>query len=144
MTRLLVHYVVHIIYSRFSWPRPHCTYCPILTGILFFTIVIFLYMLISMFPASHISQVCHGSTCMKLNNYLYILIYYSLVLSQSQIQGGVDILISVPYIHYARFHQENLKRDSLNSFPSKVSCYFFTLLISNCKFEISTMTQIYL
>ena len=43
---------------------------------------------------------------------------------------------------YAIFHQENLKQDSLNIFPPKVSRYLSTLIISNCKFKITTITQI--
>ena len=45
---------------------------------------------------------------------------------------------------YDRFHQENLKQDYLNIFPSKVSRYFYTLIIYYCKFEITTVPQIYL
>ena len=40
------------------------------------------------------------------------------------------------------FHRANIKQDSLNSFPFKVSCYFSTPLIYNCKFEITTVPQI--
>ena len=43
---------------------------------------------------------------------------------------------------YARFHRENLKQDSLNSVPSKVSSYFYTMLPSNCRFENTTVPQI--
>ena len=43
---------------------------------------------------------------------------------------------------YARFHQENLKQDPLNSCPPKFYGYFYTLLISNFKFEITTVPQI--
>ena len=46
-------------------------------------------------------------------------------------------------IPYVRFRRENLKRDSLKSFPPKVSCYFYTLIILNCTFKIITMYQIY-
>ena len=54
----------------------------------------------------------------------------------------LDILMSIPSIPYARFHQDNFKRDSLNSFLPKFFRYFCTLLISNCKFEITTVNQI--
>ena len=43
---------------------------------------------------------------------------------------------------YVRLHRENIKQYSLNIFPPKVSRYFFTLLTSNCKFEITTVPQI--
>ena len=45
---------------------------------------------------------------------------------------------------YARFHKENLKQDSFNSFPPKVYRYLYTLPISNFKLEIVTVTQIVL
>ena len=56
--------------------------------------------------------------------------------------------VSVWYPHqdtiylYDRFHKENLKQDSFNSFMPKVFPYFYTILISNCKFEITTVPQI--
>ena len=56
-------------------------------------------------------------------------------------QPLLDILISIPYIQYAIHHQANPKRDSLNSLPTKVSCYLYTLLISNCKSKITTVTR---
>ena len=43
---------------------------------------------------------------------------------------------------YTIFHRENIKQDSLNSFPPKVSRYLYALLILNCKFEIATVPQI--
>ena len=46
-------------------------------------------------------------------------------------------------IPYVRFRRENLKRDSLKSFPPKVSRYFYTLIILNFKFEFITVPQIY-
>ena len=42
-----------------------------------------------------------------------------------------------------RFHQANIKLDSLNILPPIVSLYLFKLLIFNCKFKIITVTQIY-
>ena len=59
-------------------------------------------------------------------------------------QPLLDILISIPYIEYGIYHQENPKRDFLNSLPTKVSCYLCTLLISNCKYEITTVTRNFL
>ena len=43
---------------------------------------------------------------------------------------------------YTIFHRENIKQDSLNSFPPKVSRYFYTLHISNCRSKITTVPQI--
>ena len=40
---------------------------------------------------------------------------------------------------YARFHWENIKQYSLNSFRPKFYRYFYTLLITNCKFLITTV-----
>ena len=71
--------------------------------------------------------------------YFYVICWYYHVHKDG---GVLYILIRIPYIHYAIFHQENLKWDSLNSFLPKVSRYFCTLLISNCKFEITTVPQI--
>ena len=42
-TRQLINSVFHIIYSRFSWPRPHWKFCPVITGILFYCREIYLY-----------------------------------------------------------------------------------------------------
>ena len=59
--------------------------------------------------------------------------------------GGVlDIRLRIPYIPNTIFHLENLKINSLNSFPPKVSRYLFTLSIYNCKLEIISVSQIYI
>ena len=60
--------------------------------------------------------------------------------------GGMALIIGYPnrdsiYL-YAIFHRENPKQYFLNISPSKVSRYFHTLLISNCKFKITAVTQI--
>ena len=39
---------------------------------------------------------------------------------------------------YARLNWTNIKQDSLSSFLTKVSHYFYKVLISNCIFEITT------
>ena len=50
---------------------------------------------------------------------------------------GIQLRITI-----MRFHWENIGWYSINSFPPIVSCYFFTLLIFNCKFNIITVNQI--
>ena len=45
-------------------------------------------------------------------------------------------------IPYATLHRENIKIDSLKNFPPKLPRHFYTLIISNCKFEIINVTQI--
>ena len=54
----------------------------------------------------------------------------------------LDIIIRIPFIPYTIFYQENLKRYSMNISPPKVYCYFCTLCISNCKFEITIVPNI--
>ena len=56
-------------------------------------------------------------------------------------QPLLDILIRIPYIKYMIDHQANPKQDYLNSLPTKVSCYLCTLLVSNCKTEITTVPK---
>ena len=46
-------------------------------------------------------------------------------------------------ITHTIFYCKNLKRDSLKISPPKFSCYLCTLFLSNCKFEITTVSQIY-
>ena len=77
----LDNYVLHRRYSRFQRLQPNWTCYPgtyMDTDTLnilyrhnrsFFTIVIFLYMLISPVPASHLSRVCQGSIRTKPHNY---------------------------------------------------------------------------
>ena len=45
-------------------------------------------------------------------------------------------------IPYATLHRENIKIDSLKNFPPKLPRHLYTLIISNCKFEIINVTQI--
>ena len=52
----------------------------------------------------------------------------------------LGIRIRIPYV---RLHRTNLKIYSLKSFLPKISLYFYTLIIFNCKLEIITVTQIY-
>ena len=56
-------------------------------------------------------------------------------------QPLLDILIRITYIEYMIDHQANPKQDELNSLPTKVSCYFFTIIISHCKSEITTVSR---
>ena len=56
-------------------------------------------------------------------------------------QPLLDILIRIPYIKYMIDHQANPKQDYLNSLPTKVSCYFCTIIISHCKSEITTVSR---
>ena len=63
----------------------------------------------------------------------------------NQEDGGVLDYPNQDYINfYAIFHQENIKQDSFNSLLPKFSQYFYTLLISNYKLEITTVSWIYL
>ena len=108
----------------------------------FFIISIFVYMLISLVLDLHLSRVHRVYICIKTHGYLYLLLLFFFNSHTRKYRGVLDILIGIPYINYPRLHQEIFKRDSLNSFPPKVSRYFFIFFISCCRFEITTVPQI--
>ena len=85
-----------------------------------------------------LSSVCKGPIRTKFHDYNYLLIRSSLVWRK----GGVGYPNQDLKYSYARFHWSNLKKYLLNISPTKVSCYFYILLISNCKLEITTVPQI--
>ena len=110
----------------------------------FLTIARCLYILLSPVHDLHLLNVFMEPFAWHLVNfciYFYILSKYY----HTHKGGGVlDIRLRIPYIPYTIFHLENLKINSLNSFPPKVFRYLFALSIYNCKFEIISVSQIYI
>ena len=70
--------------------------------------------------------------------YLYVLCQYS---TYSRRQGGVGSNDQESIYFYAILHRENLKQDYLNSFLPRIYRFFYTLLISNYKFKITTVPK---
>ena len=74
-----------------------------------------------------------------ISTYFYVLRQYS---TYSQRRESIEYPNQDSIYLYAKFHRENLKQNSLNSFPPRVSCYVYTLLILYCKFKITTLSGI--
>ena len=137
---------LHIIDSGFLCPHTHWTFFPVITGIIYFFILITCDQNISFygsFPSSWFTPHArslqipsHDTSCTLISKSLLFVIIATLTRT-GECWG---IWLSIPY---AIFHWTNLKRYSLKIFPPKVSHYFYTIIVSNCKLEIFPVLQIY-
>ena len=105
----------------------------------FFTITIFPYILISPVPDSHLLRVRHGFICTKPRYYLYLLLNFLLVFSHSRRRGSVGYPNQYSIYSLCSIPSRKYQTRFLEYFPAKISPYFSKLLISNCKFEITTV-----
>ena len=80
-------------------------------------------------PCAHSSQIhVHDIACMFIYNYTFLLS----IITLTRLGKFQDIRLRITY---AVFQKANIKRYSLKIFPPKVSLYFYTINILNCKFE---------